>query len=187
MSVSSLPGSTPQTNLWFAIRVKPNFEKTAAAGLEGKGLEQFLPTYTQTRKWSDRVKNVESPLFPGYLFCRFDPSVRTPVLSTPGVLYIVSCGQELLPVDEAEIESLRRAAREGLPLEPLPFLKTGQRVRVSRGVLTGVEGIVIDANNGKRLVLQVSLLQRSVSVEINHDCLTPIEESGPMRPSLIAA
>jgi transcription antitermination factor NusG len=187
MLTKLLPASTPQSNLWFAIRVKPNFEKTAAVGLECKGLEQFLPTYKQTRKWTDRLKNIESPLFPGYLFCRFDPAVRTPVLSTPGVLYIVRCGQELVSVDEAEIDALRRAWREGLPLEPSPFLKTGQRARVSRGILTGVEGIILDAKNGSRLGLQVSLLQRSVSVEIDRDCLTPIDEPEPHLSKLVSS
>ena len=179
------PAASPKQYPWFAIRVKPNFERTAAAGLAGKGFEQFLATYRKARKWSDRVKDVEFPLFPGYLFCRFDLAVRTPILSTPGVLHIVSFGSELIPVSEAEIEPLRRVAHEGLPVEPWPFLKAGQRAFVSRGALKGVEGIVVEAKTGRRLVLQVSLLQRSVSVEIDRDCLTSLDELGPQRPKLV--
>jgi transcriptional antiterminator NusG len=176
--------SIPKPHPWFAVRVKPNFERTAAAGLAGKGFEPFLATYGKARKWSDRVKNVEFPLFPGYLFCRFAPAVRTPILSTPGVLHIVSFGSELMPVSEAEIEALRRVAHEGLPVEPWPFLNAGQRAFVSRGALKGAEGIVVEAKTGCRLILQVSLLQRSVSVEIDRDCLIPIDEPGPQRPKL---
>jgi transcription antitermination factor NusG len=156
------------------VRVKPNFEKTSAAVLAGKGLEQFLPTCRQSRKWTDRTKNIEFPLFPGYLFCRFDPQRRTPVLSTPGVIGIVSSGSELLPVSEAEIDSVRRVAHEGLSAEPWPYLAAGRRVRVSYGALSGIEGFVVEAKSDCRLVLQISLLQRSVSVQIDRSCITPV-------------
>jgi transcription antitermination factor NusG len=158
---------------WYAVRVKPNFEKTAAAALAARGLEQFLPTYTENRRWSDRVKVTEFPLFPGYLFCRMDLGCRTPVLSAPGVIGIVNCGAQLLPVSEEEIEAVRRAAQI-VPLVRWPFLETGQRVRVTCGSLAGLEGIVVDHRGECRLVLQISLLQRSVSLEIGRNAIEPV-------------
>jgi transcription antitermination factor NusG len=158
---------------WYAVRVKPNFEKTAAASLAARGFGQFVPTYTEKRRWSDRMKISEFPLFPGYLFCRMDPGCRTPVLATPGVIGIVSCGAQLLPVSEEEVEAVRRAA--GLvPLVRWPFLASGDRVRVVRGSLAGLEGFVVDHRGECRLVLQISLLQRSVSLEIDRDAIEPV-------------
>src|SRR5688572_2156036 len=106
-------------HLWYAVRVKHNFEKTSAASLAARGFEQFVPTYTEKRRWSDRIKVCECPLFPGYFFCRMDPRCRTPVLATPGVVGIVSCGAQLLSISEEEIESVRRAAQH-VPLVRWP-------------------------------------------------------------------
>jgi transcription antitermination factor NusG len=158
---------------WYAVRVRPNFEKTSAASLAARGFEQFVPTYTEKRRWSDRIRISEFPLFPGYFFCRMDPGCRTPVLGTPGVIGIVSCGAELLSVSEEEIESVRRAAQD-VPLMRWPFLGAGHRVRVTRGSLAGLEGFIADHRGACRLVLQISLLQRSVSLEIDRDFIEPV-------------
>jgi transcription antitermination factor NusG len=174
----SMPAAGPIPLPWFAVRVKPNFEKVAAASLDARGFEQFLPTYRQKRQWSDRVKNSELPLFPGYLFCRLDAEHRTPVLAAPGVIGIVSCGPQLVPVGEKEIEAVRRIMKESLPVEPWPYLHHGCRVRVACGALTGVEGLVIREQGNCRLILQISLLQRSVSLQIDRHSLEPILLSG---------
>jgi transcription antitermination factor NusG len=168
---------------WFAVRVKPNCEKVSAAGLAARGVEYFLPTTTEKRRWSDRVKVSEFPLFPGYLFCRMDPDRRAPlVLGTPGVIGIVSSGAQLLPVTEEEIEAVRRSVAASVDLKPWPFLTTGHRVRVTRGALAGVEGLVVQQSNTWRLVLQISLLQRSVSLEIDRDAIEPIKSTAMVRP-----
>jgi len=159
---------------WYAVRVKPNFEKTAALSLRGKGITEFLPLYRTLRRWSDRDKMTELPLFPGYLFAQFNPEIRTPVLSSPGVLGILGTGRSAIPVDAAEIDAIRNVAREGLPCEPWPFLREGQRVRVTAGGLSGVEGILLSLRNANHLVLQVSLLQRSVLVHIDRHHITPV-------------
>lgn len=162
-------------NPWFAVRVKSNFEKTAAHSLGSRDFEHFVPTYRETRRWSDRTKVSEFPLFPGYLFCRLNPEKRTPVLATPGVIGIVSSGTQLLPVSEEEIEAVRRAVLSGTPVTPAPWLSPGSRVRVTMGALTGIEGTITEQNGSCRLVLQISLLQRSVSLQIDRHAVEPVK------------
>src|SRR5689334_17754123 len=110
---------------WFAVRTKPNHEKVTAKTLESLGHEPFLPLGIQRRKWSDRVKTAEFPLFPGYLFCRFAWERRLPILTTPGVTSIVSFGGKPAPVDPEEISSLQKVTDSGMLLEPQTFLAVG--------------------------------------------------------------
>jgi len=154
---------------WFALRTRSNFEKIAAIGLENKGLTPYLPTYRNRRRWSDRVVVTETPLFRGYVFCRFNPLHRLPILTTTGVISIVGCGSEPVPIDEVEIEAIDTILRTGLAAEPCPFLREGQTVRVIHGALSGVEGILIKKKSDFRLVISVSMLQRSISVEIDRE------------------
>jgi transcription antitermination factor NusG len=148
-----------QTN-WFAIQVKPKHERTAAKVIRQKGFQELVPTYWCRRKWSDREKDIEFPLFPGYVFCRFDPEIRVPILSTPGVRRVVG------GVEAHEITALQRLVNSGQDPQPWPYLNSGAKVRVKAGPLTGVEGIMVSAK-GVRLVISVTLLQRSVAVELD--------------------
>ena len=151
--------------LWFALQTRSRYEHFVAAMLSDKGYEPFLPVYTCRRRWSDRIKEFELPLFPGYLFCRFDPSNRLPILTTPGVIQVVGVGKKPVPVDDSEITAIQILMGSGLPGRPWAFLQVGQRVRIERGPLTGVEGILTGFRGRYRLVLSVTLLQRSVAVE----------------------
>ncbi len=171
-----LPAVEPVNPLsWFALRVKSKFENLASATLRGKGFSEFLPLYTSRRRWSDRVKTLELPLFPGYLFCQFDPTDRLiPVLTTPGVIGIVGAGKIPYPVAEEEIEAVRMVLRSGLAAQPWPFLGVGSRIFMEAGPLAGLEGIVTSVDKTCRLVVSVSLLQRSVAVEIDRDWARPI-------------
>jgi transcription antitermination factor NusG len=157
---------------WFAIQVRTRHEFGVADYLGGKGYEQFLPVYTCRRRWSDRIKEVESPLFPGYLFCRFDPQDRLPILKTPGVLQIIGNGRSLVPVEESEVQALETLVRSGFPNQPWPFLQAGDRVRIQAGPLKGLEGLLVAFKGNYRLVLSVTLLQRSVAVEIDSAFVT---------------
>ena len=152
---------------WFALNTKARYEDLVAKQVRGKGYEVFLPVYNTRRRWSDRVKELEVPLFPGYLFCRFDPLNRLPILTTPGVIQIVGFGKTPIPVDESEILALQAAVRTSTAREPWPFLQVGDKVRVECGPLSGVEGILLNIKGGRRLVLSVTLLQRSVALEID--------------------
>src|SRR5947209_6286308 len=145
---------------WFALYVKPRHEKVVVRSLDGVGLESFLPLYVRRHVYACRRKENEIPLFPGYVFCRFDPFKRTPILSTPGVISIVSVARTPVPVDDIEIFSLRSAIKAQLPLERCGFVETGHRVRIIHGALSGIEGIVLEVRNSLRLVLSITLLQR---------------------------
>jgi len=152
---------------WFALRVRAKFEQLIATALSHKGYEQFLPLYTARRQWSDRVKESQKPLFPGYLFCRFDPAHRLPILTTPGVTGMVGIGKTPIPVEPHELDVVRKVVESGLDSLPWPFLKAGQLVSLEYGPLAGIDGIVLSVKNRCKLVVSVTLLQRSVAVEID--------------------
>lgn len=152
---------------WFALQVRTAYEKKVATHLNGRGYEPFLPLRPSRRRWSDRIKETKVPLFPGYLFCRINIAKRLPILTTPGVVRIVGNGRGPQPVDEVEVAAIQTLIRSELTSQPWPFLKIGERVTIERGPLRGVEGILLEFKGGHRLVLSVTLLQRSVAVEID--------------------
>lgn len=171
---------------WYAIRTAAGREKAVSAQLQNKGFEEFLPLYKSKRQWSDRTKELEFPLFPGYLFCRFDFSNRLPILVTPGVKLIVGYGKIPAPVSDGEIESLHRAIRSGAEATPWPYLSVGQRVRVREGSMAGVEGILLQVKNSWRIVLSVDLLRRSVAVELDRGAISPVSGASEPAPGLTA-
>ena len=162
---------------WFALQVRSRRENLVAAHLGGQGYECFLPLYKSVRRWSDRVKELEQPLFPGYLFCRFDFQNRGPLLMTPGVIQVVGVGRTPMPVEESEVEAVRQAVLSGLTNQPWPYLEVGEKVRVNYGSLRGLEGILVNFKGSQRVVLSVTLLQRSVAVEIDLEWVTPVRET----------
>jgi len=159
---------------WFALQVRTRNEVGIAEQLNGQGYERFLPLYKMRKRWSDRIKEVDTPLFPGYLFCRFNPQDRLPILKTPGVMQIVGFKNGPVAVAESEIQALQTIAAAGAPLQPWPFLTAGDRVRIDSGPLLGLEGILTEVRRSHRLVLSVTLLQRSVAVEIDSALVTAI-------------
>jgi len=167
---------------WFALQVRTRQEASVAQQLNGQGYERFLPLYKLRKRWSDRIKEVNAPLFPGYLFCRFNPQDRLPILKTPGVIQIVGFNNGPTAVDEAEIRSIQTLVTAGVPHQPWPFLAAGDRVRIESGPLLGLEGILIDVKRSHRLVLSVTLLQRSVAVEIDSALITAISPTRPRQP-----
>jgi transcription antitermination factor NusG len=167
---------------WFALQVRTRHESGVANYLQGQGYESFLPLYKCRKRWSDRVKEVQTPLFPGYLFCRFDPQDRLPVMKTPGVMQIVGVNRLPVPVDEVEISAIQTLVASGIPNQPWPFLQVGERVRIESGSLCGLEGILMDFKGSHRLVLSITLLQRSVSVEI--DCAFVASTASSQRSKL---
>jgi len=156
---------------WYALQIRPRFEKLAARYLRDKGYEEYLPLITSTRRWSDRIKTVEMPLFSGYLFCRFDVQERLPILVVPGVLSIVGIAKVPATIPESQISSLQQVIASKLNCVPWPFVQVGQSMSVERGPLAGLKGKVIEVKSSLRLVLSLPLLQRSVAVEIDRDCV----------------
>jgi len=167
---------------WFALRVKSRCEKVVSMVAQNKGFEEFLPLYPSRRRWSDRLKSVELPLFPGYLFCRLDPQHRLPLLTIPGVLHLVGVGKTPVPIEDVEIAALQATIRSGLLAEPWPYLEIGQRVRLNEGPLAGLEGILIETSKPQRIVVSVTLLKRSIAVSIERGWATPLGLSGRRLP-----
>ena len=181
---------------WFALTAKPRHEKVAAENLRVKGLESFLPLYRARRQWTDRAQSVELPLFPGYVFCRFAYSSRLPVLNTPGVTSVVSFSDVPTPVADDEISRVRAIQASGLPSRPWPYLRAGQRARIERGALAGLEGVLIREKDAFRVVVSVELLRRAVAVEIDRDMIRAVEGAehaamahvyltGPEKPAVL--
>ena len=157
--------------LWYALRVRSNFERTAQAALRGRGLAEFLPLYRKLSRWSDRSKTIERPLFPGYVFARFEASNRLPVLMMPGVVQVVGNTLGPIPVDEAELNVIRRSCESGSCVIPWPYLTVGAEVEVEDGILSGLRGILVRVKDSLRVVVSLSLLQRSVAVELDRECV----------------
>ena len=168
---------------WFALQVKSRYEHMVATHLGGRGYERFLPLYKCRRRWSDRFKEIEQPLFPGYVFCRLDLSNRLPVLMTPGVTLIVGAGKVPVPIDEAEMIAIQAAVSSGLRSEPWPFLQIGQRVKMNYGPLCGLEGILVDVRGRHHLMLSVTLLQRSIAVQVDRDWVSPLSSNYALAPN----
>jgi len=168
-----LKGEYPQ---WFALAVKPRFDKSVAQALEMKGYETLLPLYKKHHKYGTRSKFSELPLFPGYVCCRFDVQSRLPILTTPGVIQVLGAGNMPVPLADVEVNSLKTTLKARHPVVPYPFVDAGQRVRIKSGALAGVEGIVISFTQRVRLVLSITLLQRSVLLEIDRE-LVSVEDA----------
>ena len=174
--MENTPSGSNSKPSWYALQVRSRKEGYVASQIEGQGYECLLPTYKSVRKWSDRVKEVEQPLFPGYLFCRFDFQNRRSVITTPGVLQIVGYGRTAISVSDEEIQSLQLAVSSGTPKQPWPYLEVGQRVRVNYGTLSGLEGILVNMKGNHRVILSVTLLQRSVAMEVETSWLSVVKQ-----------
>lgn len=158
---------------WFAVHVRTRHETAIGSFLQAKGYEQFVPLYKLKKRWSDRVKITDAPLFPGYLFCRFDPQYRLPILKTPGVIQIMGYNRIPTAIEDTEMVAIQTVIESGMQTQPWPFLAVGEQVRIGSGSLQGLTGIVMKMKENHRLVLSVSLLRRSVAVEIDSSLLEP--------------
>jgi transcription antitermination factor NusG len=176
----------PETNedRWYALQVRSRWESTTTTLLSGKGYQTFLPTCKVARRWRGKSRELAAPLFPGYVFCQFDVHNRFPVLVTPGVLSVVGRGRVPIPVEDSEISAIQRVVSSGLRTEPWPYLEVGQYVRIQDGALNGLEGILTNFRGSRRIVVSVSLLCRSVSLEIERSEVCPI---GPTRMPVVGS
>jgi transcription antitermination factor NusG len=159
---------------WYALYVRSRAEHVVARMLDEKGYESFLPLYRLKRRWSDRVKALELPLFPNYVFCRVTGHAVGLIVSTPGVIRIVGAGNVPIPVEDAEIDALKKIVNTELPVEPWPFLCAEQNVEICAGPLAGVHGVLTRVGQSDRVIVSVLLLQRSVSVEVDRRDVMPI-------------
>ena len=175
------------SNQWFALLVRTRWENSTTSLLEDKGLESFLPTYEGRRRSRGKIRPATLPMFPGYVFCRFDVQNRLPVLVTPGVISIVGSGKVPLPVDDSEIAAIRTVVGSGLPAEPWPHLEIGERVRIEDHALQGLEGILVNFRGTQRIVISVSLLRRSVALELDRSRVVPVRSPHTVNASLLGS
>lgn len=158
-----------ETGDWYAVHTRSNFESRVAADLEGKGLQPFFPCREEVHQWKDRKKKIAVPLFPGYVFTRFEdcPEARVGVLRTDGVVRILGQGAAIEPVPEHEITAVRSILASRVSCSLHPLLTEGMPVRVIRGALAGLDGLLVKIKNQTRLVVSVTLLSRSVAAEVD--------------------
>lgn len=155
---------------WYAIYVKSRHEFHVFEGLSRANIDAFLPTMERLSKWKDRKKMVSFPLFPGYLFVHINKSYNNilTVLKTNGVVRFLGISpREPEPIPEEQIISLKRVVESKELLDPYPYLKEGQRVRIKRGALAGVEGLLIEKTGQHSLVISVDILQQGVSLKVD--------------------
>jgi transcription antitermination factor NusG len=155
---------------WYALQTRYQCEKKVDAALREKAFESFAPMRLEARRWSDRTKLVESPVFPGYMFIRMDAKSQSlvEVLSLPGLVRFVTSGRELVAVPDLEIEMVRTLIQSDASYEPGPFPVVGERVRICGGCLQGIEGILVDQTGREEIVISVGALQRSLKVLLGH-------------------
>ena len=180
-------------SLWYAVSTRSRQEKVAASMLENLAIAHFLPLIDEERQWSDRKQMLTLPLFPGYMFVRIARSneQQLRVLKVPGIVNFIGNRSGPLAIPESEIESIRMALFHGVRCSPHPFLRTGDRVRVVRGVLAGVEGTLIRCGDQSKLVISVEMIQRSVSVSVAVSEVEPaycvLPEGAPSYSGLLPA
>jgi len=186
-STGQIPSPSPEPQwttshcielLWYAVYTCANHEKRVAIQFDGRGIEHFLPQYEATSRWKDRRVLLKRPLFPGYLFVHLALSDRLQVQHVPGVVGLVGFSGAPSVVPEEEVQRVRELLGQGSRVEPHPFLRVGRRVRVKRGPLMGLEGILVRRKSGLRFVISVELIQRSMAVEMDEGDLEPLSAQG---------
>jgi transcriptional antiterminator NusG len=174
-SGSPTPPPATASSWWYAIQTRSRHEKAVATQLLGREVTTFLPLVNDLRRWSDRCKAVQLPLFPGYAFVRIGRSVeeRIKVLRVDGVVSFVGAHGEGIPIPDAQIEDIRRLL-SNVRCSSHPFLKVGQRVRIRGGYLDGIEGILVARNGNRTLVISVEPIERSIAVSIDGFEIVPL-------------
>lgn len=157
-------------DLWHVLHVLSNHEKKVAQHLQVRTIEYYLPLYKEKVKWTDRTVVAERPLFSGYVFARFDPEYRVPVISTPGVLRLLGDQMGDLVEDE-ELEKIRTGLAKGLPLRPHPRIAVGTKVRIRNGVFEGVEGVVSELRQQCKVIITLAAVRQCFSLESEIDDL----------------
>jgi transcription antitermination factor NusG len=161
---------------WFALQTWPKNERKVESLLKQKGYECFTPIYRSKRKWSDRTVEIDFPLFPGYIFCRFNPSALGKAISTQGVTRVVGFGGKPTEVAREEVDALLVLARSNFLREPWKYLPNGTQVLVQTGPLAGIQGVITADENKSRLVISITLLQRSVAIQLGEDTVVSVIE-----------
>ena len=172
-SSAGCPIRAPQNPEWFAVRTWSRHEKTVVEQLRRKQIDTFFPLYHSPKRWKNGQIGAQLPLFPGYLFVRINIQDRLPVLQTSGVARFVGFGHKPTALPESEITKLEAAMKKGIMVYPHPYLAVGDRVRIGRGPLMGLTGVLTRHKQELRVVLSVELIAKSISVELDSADVEP--------------
>lgn len=180
---STMPGTKGEERVlqrwpWCAVYTKHQHEKRACELLAGKGFDVFLPLYRTEHRWKGRTKVVSLPVFPGYLFLRTNLDRKLEILQTPGVFWLLESGGRACVIPESEIDAIRKITQSSAKVEPHPYLKCGDYVRVREGSLAGIEGVLTRVRNRYRVVLLVDLLHKAIAVEVDFSVVERISRRG---------
>jgi len=179
ISTAFVPNLTParmhrKHDAWYALKVRTGGEFAAVDALRHRGFTSYSPTQKERRRYSDRMKVIETAVFPGYVFCQFDFQEKLPIISCPGVEYIVGFAGVPSPVPEDELLNVSRMIAAGASATHV--LTCGQRVRVTHGPLEGIEGVLVRGATGDRLVVSIKLLNQGASLHIDEDEVCPMAD-----------
>jgi transcription antitermination factor NusG len=151
---------------WYAVSTRSRHEKQVRDHLAGHGIEPLLPLLRRVSQWKDRKKEIDWPLFPGYCFARFPWHVSLAVLKAPGVVRIIGgCGNPE-PIPDSEMEAVKKLMTHALSYDSHPYLQEGMRVRIVRGPLEGLQGILARKDNRHRVVISVNLIQKAAAIDV---------------------
>jgi len=164
---------------WFAVYTRSHHERTCANQMSRRSIDHFFPTYEAVRRWKDRPRRLSLPLFPGYVFVRISFDQRRSVLVIPGVVQIVGFGDRPAPIGDDEIENLRRILSQGATAEPHRYLAVGQNVRISRGLLAGLEGVLVRKKGRLRLLISIELIRQCATIEVDAADVEPVARVAP--------
>lgn len=154
---------------WYAIWTRSKQEKVVAAMLTALGIQHYLPLKSELHQWSDRMQRVELPLFNGYLFVSLSSlkNDKLQILRIPGVGAFVGNQTGPLPIPDQQIQGIRQVLTAGVESSVQPSVKEGDWVRVIRGALTGVEGMLIRTDSTSRLLISIEMINQSLSVNVS--------------------
>ena len=169
---------------WYALFTRHQHEKSVALALSNKKYEVYLPLYRSVRRWQDRAKQIWLPLFPCYVFIREGMDRQLQILTTPGMIHIVGWAGRPAIVPQAQLDAVRQIIESSLIVETHPYLKSGDRVRVKTGPLSGLEGILTRKKGEARLVVSMDMLGRAAAVEID---VLNVERIGPLAAPKVAS
>ena len=178
-SIGSETSYVDDPGAWYVLHTRHQHERMVAQILTCKGFETLLPLYSASHRWKDRTKLLRLPLFPCYLFLKGGLKRRLDIMTTPGLLSIVSTGGQPAAVPPDEIEAIRCVVKGEVSVEPHPFLKCGERVIVKYGPLMGIQGILVRKKNLYRLVISVEMLGRAAAVEMDASAVERLNGKPP--------
>jgi len=161
---------------WFALYTKPRHEFKAQLYLASSSIENYLPTITVTKKWSDRKKKVIEPIFRGYIFIYVDEKERLRSLQNPSIVRTVNFNGKPAVIPDWQIQNLKIMLAENPEVFITDRIELGTKVKITSGPFTDVVGVVQELNNGTWLAVSIELLQRSILVRLSKESVVRLLE-----------